>query len=28
LLRHEIAQTLSDPALVEEEMRALLTAFA
>jgi len=28
LLRHEIAQTLSDPARVEEEMRALLSAFA
>ena len=28
LLRHKIAQTLSDPARIEEEMRALLTAFA
>jgi RNA polymerase sigma-70 factor (ECF subfamily) len=28
LLREEIAQTLSDPAQVEEEMRALFSAFA
>jgi len=28
LLREEIGQTLSDPAQVEEEMRALLSAFA
>ena len=27
LLRAEIAQTLSDPALVDEEMRALFSAF-
>jgi len=28
LLRDEIAQTLADPAQVEEELRALFTAFA
>ncbi|OQB89658.1 MAG: hypothetical protein BWX84_02303 [Verrucomicrobia bacterium ADurb.Bin118] len=28
LLREEIAQTLSDPALVDEEMRALFGAFS
>jgi RNA polymerase sigma-70 factor (ECF subfamily) len=28
LLREEIGQTLSDPAQVEEEMRALFSAFA
>ena len=28
LLRHEIAQTLSDPTQVEEELRALFEAFA
>jgi len=28
LLREEIAQTLSDPAQIEEEVRALFSAFA
>jgi RNA polymerase sigma-70 factor (ECF subfamily) len=28
LLREEIAQTLSEPAMVDEEMRALFGAFA
>jgi RNA polymerase sigma-70 factor (ECF subfamily) len=28
LLREEIGQTLSDPAQVEEELRALFSAFA